>query len=159
MTWSNTPESDTTINNTSGVNNQVEKSVFESLRESRKLHPRNVTTAYININSIRNKYDEIKELLSDKIVDLLFIAETKLDQSFNDNLFKTDGYKLFRRDRNCHDGGIMALVNIDFPSSRKGNLESENISFEVKINDKKWLIMGIYKAPSMSDNDFSTYFY
>jgi hypothetical protein len=34
----------------------------------------------------------------------------------------------------------------------------ENISFEVNINDKKWLIMGIYKAPSMSDNDFSTYF-
>jgi hypothetical protein len=52
------------------------------LRQSRKLHPRNFTTAYININSMRNKYDEIKELLSDKIVDLLFIAETKLDQSF-----------------------------------------------------------------------------
>jgi hypothetical protein len=100
--------------------------------------------------------------LSAKIVDLLFIAETKLDQSFNDNLFKTDGYKLFRRDRNCQGGGIMALVNTDFPSSRKGNLESENmenISLEVNINDKKWLIMGIYKAPSMSDNDFLTYFY
>ena len=82
--------------------------------------------------------------MSDKIVDLLFIAETKLD-----NLFKTDGYKLFRRDRNCHCGGIIALVNTDFPSSRKGNLESENISFEVNINDKKWLVMGIYKAPSM----------
>jgi hypothetical protein len=55
----------------------------------------------------------------------------------------------------------MALVNTDFPSSRKGNLESENIeniSFEVNINDKKWLIMGIYKAPSISDNDFSNYF-
>jgi hypothetical protein len=38
---SNTPESDTTINNTSGVNNDEDKSVFESLRESRKLHPRN----------------------------------------------------------------------------------------------------------------------
>jgi hypothetical protein len=99
--------------------------------------------------------------LSDKIVDLLFIAETKLDQSFNDNLFQIDGYKLFRRDRNCHGGGIMALVNTDFPSRRKGNLESENmenISIEVYINDKKLLIMGIYKAPSMSDNDFSTYF-
>jgi exonuclease III len=45
------------------------------------------TSKLMNINSIRNKYDEIKELLSDKIVDLLFIAETKLDQSFNDNLF------------------------------------------------------------------------
>ena len=124
---SNTPESDTTINNTSGVNNEEEKSVFECLRESRKLHPRNFTTAYININSIHNKYDEIKELLSDKIVDLLFIAEIKLDQSFNDNLFQNDGYKLFRQDRNCHGGGIMAQVNIDFPSSRKGNLESKNM--------------------------------
>jgi hypothetical protein len=72
------------------------------------------------------------------------------------------GYKLFRRDRNCYGGGIMALVNTDFPSSRKGNLESENmenISFEVNINDKKWLIMGIYKAPLMSDNDFSTVYH
>jgi hypothetical protein len=42
---SNTPESDKTINNTSGVNNEEDKSVFESLRESRKLHPRNFTTA------------------------------------------------------------------------------------------------------------------
>jgi hypothetical protein len=34
-------------------------------------------------------------------------------------------------------------------ASRKGNLESENmenISFEVYINHKKWLIMGIYNA-------------
>ena len=74
----------------------------------------------------------------------------------------------------------MAPLNTDFPSSRKGNLESENmenISIEVYINDKnglswasikfhycltmtfKMLTMGIYKAPSMSDNDFSTYFY
>ena len=124
---SNTLESDTAINNTSNVNNEEEKSVFESLRESRQLHTRNFTTAYININSIHNKYDEIKELLSDKIVDLLFIAEIKLDKSFNDNLFQNDGYKLFRQDRNCHGGGIMAQVNIDFPSSRKENLESKNM--------------------------------
>ena len=57
---SNTPESDTTINSTSGVHNEERKLVFESLRESRKLHPRNFTTAYINIYSMRNKYDEIK---------------------------------------------------------------------------------------------------
>ena len=50
----------------------------------------------------------------------------------------------------------MALVNTDFPSSRKGNLESENMENIIEVNI--WLIMGIYKAPSMSDNDFSTYF-
>jgi hypothetical protein len=46
---SNTPKSDTTINNTSGANNDEDKSVFESLRESRKLHPRNLQMAKIAI--------------------------------------------------------------------------------------------------------------
>jgi hypothetical protein len=32
-------------------------------------------------------------------------------------------------------------------------------SVEVHINKNKWLVMGIYKPPSMSDNDFSTLFY
>ena len=114
------------------------------------------------------------------LIKLLYITHfCILDQSFNGNLFQNDGYKLFRPDRNCHGGGIMALLNTDFPSTRRRNLESENmenISIEVYINDKKmayhghlwssinvwqwllkWLIMGIYEAPSMSDNDFSTY--
>lgn len=56
--------------------------VFSHLRNVRKLHPRNFITAYLNINSIRYKFDEIKEILTDKIVDLLFIAETKPDVSF-----------------------------------------------------------------------------
>jgi hypothetical protein len=33
----------------------------------------------------------IKEVLTDNIVDLLIISETKLDESFNDNLFSVDG--------------------------------------------------------------------
>jgi exonuclease III len=49
--------------------------------------------AHLNINSLRYKFDEIKEVLTDNIVDLLIISETKLDESFNDNLFSVDGYK------------------------------------------------------------------
>jgi hypothetical protein len=59
---------------------------FKELRDARKLHPRNFITAYLNVNNIRYKFDEIRELLTDRIVDLLFIAETKLDATFNDNL-------------------------------------------------------------------------
>ena len=77
-------------------------SVFETLKESRRKHPTNFTAAYININSVRYKFDEIKELLTDKIVDFLVIAETKIDQSFNDNLFQVEGFKMFRRDRNSN---------------------------------------------------------
>jgi hypothetical protein len=35
--------------------------------------------AHLNINSLRYKFDEIKEVLTDNIVDLLIISETKLD--------------------------------------------------------------------------------
>jgi hypothetical protein len=80
---------------TSGVNkNNCTR--FKELGDARKLHPRNFITAYLNVNSIRYKFDEIRELLTDRIVDLLFIAETKLDATFNDNLFSVDGYKLHR---------------------------------------------------------------
>jgi exonuclease III len=40
--------------------------------------------AHLNINSLRYKFDEIKEVLTNNIVDLLIISETKLDESFND---------------------------------------------------------------------------
>jgi hypothetical protein len=59
-----------------------------------------------------------------------------------------------RRDRDSKGGGILAYINTDFPVSRKTNLESEtleNISVEVHINKNKWLVIGIYKPPSMSD--------
>jgi hypothetical protein len=48
--------------------------------------------SYININSLRYKFDAIKELLTENIVDLLSIAEAKLDWTFNDNLFVVDRY-------------------------------------------------------------------
>jgi hypothetical protein len=34
----------------------------------------------------------------------------------------------------------------------------ENISYEIHINNTKWLIMGIYKPPSVNDADFSETF-
>ncbi|VDI71288.1 Hypothetical predicted protein, partial [Mytilus galloprovincialis] len=86
---------------------------------------------------------------------------TKLDVSFNDSLFESEGYKLYRRDRNASGGGILSIISSDIPSSRKINLECEtieNISHEVYINDKKWLIMGMYKPPSMTGNTFSESF-
>jgi hypothetical protein len=93
------------LNDTSGVDNEHVESVFESLKDRGKI-PRNYATAYININSIRYKFDEIRELLNDKIFDLILVIETKLDHQFNDNLFRVDGYKLLRRDRDSRGGLI-----------------------------------------------------
>ena len=94
------------------------KLFFKRLWEYRRLHPRNFLAAHININSYRCKFDEIKELLSDKIVDIFFVVESKLDATFNDNLFIAEGYKLLRHDRDAKG----AYINTDFPVSRKTNL-------------------------------------
>jgi hypothetical protein len=56
------------------------------------------------------KFDEIKELLSDKIVDIFFVAESKLDATFNDNIFIAEGYKLLRRDRDSQTIAIDVYV-------------------------------------------------
>jgi hypothetical protein len=48
-------------------------------------------------------------------------AESKLDATFNDNLFIAEGYKLLRRDRDSKGGGILAYINTDFLVSRKTN--------------------------------------
>jgi hypothetical protein len=144
---------------TSGVN--INKHTFKDLRDVRRSYPKNFMAAHLNINSLRYKFDEIKEVLTDNIVDLLIISETKLDESFNDNLFSVDGYKVQRRDRNQYGGGLLTFIRSDFPSSRKQSLESEKIEtlcHEVYISDRKWLIAGAYKPPSMSNNEFTEHF-
>ena len=82
---------------TFGVN--INKHTFKDLRDVRRSYPKNFMAAHLNINSLPYKFDEIKEVLTDNIVDLLIISETKLDESFNENLFSVDGYKVQRRDR------------------------------------------------------------
>lgn len=44
---------------------------------------------------------------------------TKPDNSFNNNRFAVGGFKLGRRDRTAHGGGIMPLVRADLPNRRK----------------------------------------
>ena len=56
--------------------------IFDQLRTARKKFPNRFLCAYLNINSLRYKFDSIKDLLTQNIVDLLFISETKLDDSF-----------------------------------------------------------------------------
>ena len=107
------------------------------------------------------KFVEIHELLNDKIVDLFFISETKLDPTFRDSLFEVSGYKMERKDRNIHGGGIVSYIRSDIPSRRRADLEMNNLEsivYEVILNKTKWCIICIYRPPSMSNNDFSQNF-
>ena len=66
------------------------------LRNIRCKFPKNVILSYLNINSVRNKLNDIYTLVGNS-VDILTIAETKLDRTFPEiqfclPTFKTPSY-------------------------------------------------------------------
>ena len=64
-----------------------------------------IVLATLNINSIRNKFSSLAEIVSNNI-DVLVIQETKLDATFPEGQFLIPGFKKpFRRDRDKHGGG------------------------------------------------------
>ena len=135
-----TPKSETTCNESiiSMTSECSSSYVFEELIDVIKQHPRKLISGHLNINSLRYKFEEIKPILVNKTVDILFISETKLDLSFRDQLFQVEGYRLERRDRNGYGGGIAAFVRTDIPARRRKDLEmtqTESIFYEVNIND------------------------
>ncbi len=61
----------------------------------------------MNINSIRNKIDFLRAMVLETI-DILIIAETKIDNSFPTSQFTIEGFmKPFRYDQNQNVGGLL----------------------------------------------------
>ena len=52
-----------------------------------------ISIGHININSLRNKFDALSEIIKNNI-GILMISETKIDDSFPLNEFIIDGYVL-----------------------------------------------------------------
>ena len=51
---------------------------FEEMKMLRLKYPKKVIIGYININSIRKKFENFSQMIGDKL-DVLTVAETKLD--------------------------------------------------------------------------------
>ena len=72
--------------------------------------------AYLNKNSLRNKFEILIFLIKDN-TDVLMISETKLDQGFPTNQFMINGFSApFRLDRNDKGSGINLYMRDDIPS-------------------------------------------
>ena len=53
--------------------------------------PENVFLRYLNINSIKNNFQSVWELIKDTF-DIFLLSESKLDSSFPDDQFSIPGY-------------------------------------------------------------------
>ena len=82
---------------------------LDSLKFIRLQNPKNIIFSYININSIRNKFGSLCSLISPQ-VDILSIAETKLDYSFPNAQFLIPNFhQSFRLDINRNSGGLLVF--------------------------------------------------
>ena len=91
-------------------------------------------------------------------IDICFLCEIKIDETFPTQQFMINGYKLFRRDRSCHGGGILCDINENIPSKIvkvEGIVkECKMVLLEFFIKTRSWLFIGPYKPPSQNENNF-----
>ena len=81
----------------------------------RSKNPKNIIFSYININSIRNKFENLCDILGNN-VDVLSIAETKLDSSFpNAQFLLPDFHEPLRLDINHGSGGLLVYIKALLP--------------------------------------------
>ena len=75
-------------------------------------NPFNPIVGYLNINSLRNKIDDFREVCKKVEIDILCIDETKLDDSFTDSQFKIKGYQFpfLRKDRDNRGGEKFVFI-------------------------------------------------
>ena len=105
-----------------------------------------LTIGNLNINSVSNKFDQLKLFLQGK-VDILIVTETKLDSNFPTSQFVIDGYsEPYRFNKNRNGGGVLIYIREDIPSrllaEHKLPHDNEGIFVELNLRKKNWLILG-----------------
>ena len=120
-------------------------------------NPKNATIGHLNVNSLRNTFTTVDELLKGKI-DICLVSETKINESFPKQQFKINDCKAIRRDRDSFGGGLIFYMNEQIPSNVL-TLESiprdiEIILLDFTVKNRKWLCIGLYKPPSQSEKYF-----
>ena len=140
---SDRPNHGFSVHSTLDGNTDIELDL-EGLNNLKSNNKDNPFIGQLNINSLRFKIIELKEIILKSNFEILTVSETKLDDYFPDNMFKIDGYHPpFRRDRDCHGGGLMTFIRSDIPSVRREELQSPSIEMtciEITLSWGKWAI-------------------
>ena len=89
-------------------------------------------------------------------IDIMFLSETKLDNTYTSSMFSIDNYCIVRHDRTAHGGGLLIYVRSDIANRRRLDLEHnqngiECICLEIVINAVKCLYVLLYRPPNVHE--------
>ena len=98
----NTPQTNDTINPVIAANNDsfMRNSIKKDPLYSHLYGNFGLQICHLNIRSIANKIDEIKNFLCNGNIQILTLSETWMDDTLNSNKYQIPGYQLIRQDRN-----------------------------------------------------------
>ena len=127
----------------------------EILKNVRLKHVNRLICAQSNVNSIRNKFDSLINIINNNI-DILMISETKLDPSFPTGQFHIHGFsEPYRFDRNSNGGGILLYIREVIPAKLiSTKMKIEGFFVEINLRKKRWLLCCSYnqKNPLISEH-------
>ena len=131
-----------------------------ALRNLRLKNRHGLIIAYLNINSIRNKIDFLRPMISESI-DILIIAETKIDNTFPTSQFLIEGFmKPYRYDRSQNGGGLLIYARERAPVKElkqyKAPADIDCGVIEINLKKQKWLLATTYRPPTQSQQYFFT---
>ena len=126
------------------------------MKKQRLDNASNTIIGHLNINSFRNKFVFLEDIM--KLFDVFLVSESKLDHTFPSNQFRINGYNIFRLDRNPFGGGLILCINENIPGKplqEHVHLPNfEVIAIEFYQNNQKWLLLGLHKPPNQKTSDF-----
>ena len=86
----NSDVANTNVNISEDTESNTSDNAIKILHEIRKKYIKNVIIGHLKINTLENKFEALKLIVTDKL-DILVLVETKLDDSFPENQFIIEG--------------------------------------------------------------------
>ena len=127
------------------------------LRKLKLESPHKIIIGHLNINSIRNKFECLKEICEDSI-DVLLLSETKLNDTFPTGQFTINRFHTpFRKDRCDKGGGLLTYIREHLPCRRikvEFTPEIEAIVIEINLKMRKWLLIGTQRHDCSSSKQY-----
>ena len=121
---------------------------FDLLLQERQEHFNRILMFHLYINSLQNKFDDLKLLNDEMKSQIIFLSEIKIDKSHPKSQFTLTGYNIYRKDREKGGGGIIDYFNSSLPSEElkvtKRYKTPEIIAIEARLGNNEVIFLGIY---------------
>lgn len=156
---SNNPDSTQRQHNNSTIADTI-PSQYDKLK-----YEKGLKICHLNVNSLRNKFDDVLHLIIDCKLDILALTESKLDNDrYTEGMYVVNGYSTIRVDRTHNKGGGLLIYirnEINFEPvdcSISIQKDSEIQIFRIKLpNCSPILIVILYMHPATNNSELTSF--